>query len=649
MPLMTPPLSSKSITPGGHITTPFPNFSRPGSSLSKDFNFYNPKCEKKAKDRISFDESIHDYLANRPVATSKGSTGRPSTCLLSISWPTAEFGFATNLSEMHKSSYYVDIGALLEHHNLLPQLAHMNALLDGNASAVQVTGMVERTVEEGYVEIIQSSCRQLCSLLQVLANPSKSTITYIIDHTSYIKEIACGILRQLYHKAAGLWETIFDRLRLWVSGRRNKPSFARQKEAVTVSLARLCNTVETYGHVRQEGSNEQPFAIWKMASHPHWLISELEFLGRGIDMKKFNAARQKSMMDMAVLSVSTIDADGTPVPQCVAESNFLDIFTAKHHPKSSSQNHGLQNRSPQSSSQTPSTGIPIDVPGTFELPTDPGLFDFSFNDGSPDASHELKVQETTAQIQATILELQADLLKLRNVRDQKEQELQHEEQRVRDMEEQIYNQQSLLGPAQPPAHMDVENIFDEMPVCAVAEAQDSGSPGDVTLVEPDLNLSPYQFLAESSSKRPISGSSDLAPDHERPYPDDFPMEDFIPDQIASSDAPTSIADKKRKRFSFLPAAKKARTSEQTLPYDPLIESSPFMNRAQASRPIESTEIQTTSSTHLTNADKSTKTTRPISWPRNRLFRRSAGVSVRKITEVFEKLRLQHDKALPAAM
>lgn len=48
---MTPPLSSKSITPGSHIATPFPTLSRPGSSQSKVFNYYDPKWEEKAKNQ----------------------------------------------------------------------------------------------------------------------------------------------------------------------------------------------------------------------------------------------------------------------------------------------------------------------------------------------------------------------------------------------------------------------------------------------------------------------------------------------------------------------------------------------------------------------------------------------------------------------
>ncbi|KAI4255178.1 MAG: hypothetical protein L6R42_006863, partial [Xanthoria sp. 1 TBL-2021] len=70
------------------------------------------------------------------------------------------------------------------------------------------------------------------------------------------------------------------------------------------------------------------------------------------------------------------------------------------------------------------------------------------------------------------------------------------------------------------------------------------------------------------------------------------------------------------------------------------------NQYGASGPTESIGNQ---ATYLADADKPSTTTRPTSWPRSRLFRRSAGLSVKKITEVFEKLRLQHDKALPAAL
>lgn len=292
---------------------------------------------------------------------------------------------------------------------------------------------------------------------------------------------------------------------------------------------------------------------------------------------------------------------------------------ASHHPVSFQ---------PRNSSPSPSSHVKSLAASNRPADLESSILGFGEESPDPDVEHALRLQT-----QERILQRQADL----------EQEKRQHRQKVRQMEAEIYQEKLLLGPAEPPAHLEEKNFFDEIPTRQLGENQDSRSPGDMTLVEPELeSILENQPPVASPFTRPISGLTDSAPGNGNSNAVDIMMKDLMPEQNIRSDTPTYTGDRKRKRFSFLPAAKKARTSEHA----------PFLNVKLDSNtsmlqhgPIESIG---NASAHLKDTDKPTTTTRPTSWPRSRLFRRSAGVSVKKITDVFEKLRLQHDKPVPAA-
>lgn len=121
-------------------------------------------------------------------------------------------------------------------------------------------------------EIEQSCCRQLCSLLQALARPTKNTITYHIDHTPGLEVLASSILRQLYRKAVALWETFFEHLRSWAFGFRNKTGFPRQKKAVATSLAQICKSIDTYSHAHRE---VQDVVSWSPRHLPSSILMQI--------------------------------------------------------------------------------------------------------------------------------------------------------------------------------------------------------------------------------------------------------------------------------------------------------------------------------------------------------------------------------------
>ncbi|KAI4212862.1 MAG: hypothetical protein LQ349_009317, partial [Xanthoria aureola] len=527
---MTPPLSSKSITPGSHIATPFPTLSRPASSKSKVFNYYDPKWEEKAKDqarrtciscynrsdkKCNLDvKSCENCQSKRiwcrePIKTpnlfdiATTRTEMPSICLLSISWPSVEVGRAL---ETHKSNCYLDTTGLFEY-DQPSKLPGLDLMIDTNTHAVKTADKVNPTTEERYIDILQQSCcRQLCSLLQALARPTKNTITYHIDHTPGLEVLASSILRQLYRKAVALWETFFEHLRSWAFGFRNKTGFPRQKKAVATSLAQICKSIDTYSHAHRE-VQDVAFTMCNLASDHSLLTSQLEFLGRGMDTRSFDKERQDGLANTAVINISTVNEDGAPA------LTALNV-----------QSHAASNG-------------PADLESS--------ILGFGEESPDPDLEHALRLQT-----QERILQRQAYL-------EQTKRLVEEYQQKVRQIEGEIYQDELLLGPAQPPAHLEGKNFFDE---CQLGENPNSRSPGDRTLVEPEPeSILENQPPVASPFTRPISGLADSAPGNGNSNPVDIMMKDLMPEQNIRSDTPTCSGDRKRKRFSFLPAAKKART------------------------------------------------------------------------------------------
>lgn len=56
----------------------------------------------------------------------------------------------------------------------------------------------------------------------------------------------------------------------------------------------------------------EAFTMWNLASDHRLLISQLEFLGKGIDTRNFITARQNRLANMTIINVSTVDADQAP-------------------------------------------------------------------------------------------------------------------------------------------------------------------------------------------------------------------------------------------------------------------------------------------------------------------------------------------------
>ncbi|KAL8858744.1 MAG: hypothetical protein Q9178_004661 [Gyalolechia marmorata] len=284
-------------------------------------------------------------------------------------------------------------------------------------------------------------------------------------------------------------------------------------------------------------------------------------------------------------------------------------------------------------------------------------FDFPSADGVLDPVNESPQERDT---QARLLDLNASPERERNLLGEQEpkgrgleQKVQSLEQRVQSLEEEVqrlkeekFMLQILLEQAEPPAH--IKNIFDEVQCDQVEKQDKSGSPEAMTLVESEPDPAPEPQVLAATPKQPISDMLDMPLVHEHPDPEKIRMEDTMSERGIKADGSTVTGDKKRKRFSFFSATKKARTSTHA-PYDNMPDVlDPSTNRIDARRPIDNSDSQKNSLVHVADGDKPTISTRPTSWPRSRLFRRSAGIPVKKITEAFDKMRLQHEKSLPTA-
>ncbi|KAL8926250.1 MAG: hypothetical protein Q9172_001892 [Xanthocarpia lactea] len=531
----------------------------------------------------SFDESIHAFLSSQPIATSGNLSERPSTCLLNISWHAVAVGHSPISLGIHKSSCYMDVKGLFEHHNPPSPYPQLDPILDDHK---QATANVDRTIEERAVDNLQIVGEW--SQKQGQLFPSEGSRGKFGSTTVFVyRDILAGLARKV-------------------------------------------------------------FTIWNLASDPPRLISQLEVLGKGIEPKSFNAARHIAPTKVAVINISTIHAEQGFESSMITESTFFDILAQKPYADNSSQSprgHDAfrQLTSPLSPRQPPRRDSSVNssknvIPSADSEPFDffsangilnPELFDFFSADGIPDPVNG-SPQELS--------DVNASLERERKL-------LGEQEQKVRSLEEKKFMIQISLGHAEPPAHMGCKNIFDEMQ----SEKQDkSGSPGAMTLVESEPDLVPEPQVLAATSKQPISGMSDMPLVHDHPDSEIIRMEDTMSERGIEADGSTVTGDKKRKRFSFFSATKKARTSTHAS-YENMPDGlDPSINRVDVRRPLDTSDSQKHSLVHFADADKPTISTRPTSWPRSRLFRRSAGIPVKKITEAFEKMRLQHERSSPTA-
>ncbi|KAL8939074.1 MAG: hypothetical protein Q9216_003552 [Gyalolechia sp. 2 TL-2023] len=642
--MITPPLSSKSITPHApqnHAAElDFARIPRSRGSSQKIFYHYcNPKAEDKAKDRLKRTCMSCYNKTNRKVLMRFG-------CSLvmdhDVNYPPlvqSQAPLPTTLS-----SCYLDTQSVLDSRGLSTVIPQLDEVLGGDACSKQRPSNSKRSEEEVHRESLQTGCRRLCTLFHVISHPEGNIIKYTTEEIEKMPDLVCMVLRQLCHKTTMLWEGVFEDLRSWVFGPRAKTEYSKNKAAVATSLAQLLRSVEVY---------DKAFHVWTNKGCPMpeltcgiaTLSSYLEFIGQGVDMKIFDLEHRKGATTTSAVHLSTILPTTPTLMQSSNESTFCDILAPAGSydisPEVSSHSHfanvlkadclqkgkrvSNHHEDPQAE---PLVGLEchhslLPPQTATKSPMEPWATEDlrAFINRAPDPVQE---EECRLQAQAELMQLQ------KRHNDMKEA--------LHAMEERIYTIQDALGID----HTHQGNIFDEIFHTTQAVGGEADSPGAKTLVgaEDDTVFDP-SISGQQSSDMPNSLHAGLGRD-------DIDTDDIVMGESVTL-APSQNSHqkgwdevRKRKRFSRHSTSKKVRVDSKVQE-----KTDPSSNRATT---IRSTKLGllhddfTSRDLRLDDDTKPPTTTRPISWPHNHRYRKSAGISVRKLTEVFEKICLQQGKA-----
>ncbi|KAL8898447.1 MAG: hypothetical protein Q9207_006695 [Kuettlingeria erythrocarpa] len=418
-----------------------------------------------------------------------------------------------------------------------------------------------------------------------------------------------GIQRQLYHKVTSHWEAFFDKFRSWLSGRRDKKSFPKQKVAVAIAFARLLTCVELYNTAVTKWSS-MGMPMVSLVTCIVTLSKYLEFLGKGVDSRNFDNERKKTWTITLAMQLSTGEPDASP------ETTTMPVA--------------------RSSANAISSPGAVSIPSVLASPIKPvapeDAHDFIFN-CPPDPDVQQAWEE---QITAHRLDLQKQLEEgSRSIR-KTEEILVEEKQNVRNIIQQLDELDASLGLVKAPG----PSIFDDnwaTPTRILKEQ--SGSPGALTLVDSVLEVSIPSPLKEESPDKLPSPIIDFGLDDV----EDVPMTEVTADKLDQNIDQTFVEIRKRKRFSKHGALKRVRGQDNmrhggvTSPHSSGVSRSRY-NMSQGPHGCG----QNPDGQEIDEDAKHPATSRPTSWPRtsSRLFRYSAGVSVKKLTDVFENLGLK---------
>ncbi|KAL8689564.1 MAG: hypothetical protein Q9218_004793 [Villophora microphyllina] len=233
---------------------------------------------------------------------------------------------------------------------------------------------------------------------------------------------------------------------------------------------------------------------------------------------------------------------------------------------------------------------------------------------------------------------EAHLADLQSLIEERVNRIKEQEQEVQDMREELFRRQLILGTAQPPAHMKVTNIFDDQSSPESSGEGEFGSPGAMTLVNAEPEISPQADCPDLPSVA-------LGVNHQNT--DVISTPGCTPNLVHKLEDQTLPDPKKRKRSSRLSGMKTAHTGDgpqSNLACVPPPEHISVHPSEKSRTRIEYVGHALNSQTPLDDDGIAPQpTARPISWPRSRRLRRSACVSVKKLADVFKELRLQHDR------
>lgn len=419
-------------------------------------------------------------------------------------------------------------------------------------------------------------------------------------------------------------EHIFRTIEEWVFSSREKSKFAKQKLAIASGLGRIYTGVQRFGIGVAEWSKSLA-AFSDFGLNVPSTLDLLSHLGNGVDDRGFENGQKEDRSFISSISVTLHprpgdSAQGNDDTLLTHEVSFFDILTdavafsgdaaaawvGQQVSRKNAPKHAISKKDDEKQFASNNQGKDSSN---------------SFLDNVPlDSATEIARREET---RIFIYEL----------KDRIAQEKEVHQALVRKLEEQVWMAQLCLGdetPPAPPKHLPQENIFD-------SDEPNSNSPGAITLVEPceDSGQEP-----EVKSTLPGAGSSftghqsvdekNLLNDVEMTLEDHImPAHSF---EAAYSKPPENL--RKRKNCTKSGAFKKTRMDTTPTRPKPHCQAETFKQNI-----LEGTNDGKSFLQAELDTEPGFLTLRPNSWPRTRRFRKSAGVSVKKLTDMFERLRV----------
>ncbi|KAI4181179.1 MAG: hypothetical protein LQ348_005061 [Seirophora lacunosa] len=537
------------------------------------------------------------------------------------SFPSGLGSFDTQ-STVQASSCFLDPWEIIDSHRRPLDTPRFDELLDGVARPRGPVGCSDRGSGNDHLEGIQIASRRLCPLLRLLAQPHQN-IAHFDRDDSVNEALLFRLLHELYHKATTLWEALFEHLRIWVSEPRKKANFPQHKRTVATSLAQLSACVDLYSEALAKWS-DRGMPMVELAYETPQLLTHLEYLGRGIEMRSFEAERKRPWIDTLAVHFSMSTADhlrdinrqATWDLICIIYPHIAYMTSIAPKPPSTTFLLCIVHTAPPRLSQATSLNAPDDFEPASQLVSPENLQDFDL-DGvmDPVTGHAL-IEQTKREVE--------------DLRSQ----LQEAEQTASDLKERIQFGEMMLAAVTAPDH---GTLDDPLPPTSSDAADQSENSEAMMLVDSGLKAAiPSAIKEEATDEFPMPNLASHLMDEV-----DTPMHDSLATDPGSEIDQSLLEIKKRKRFSSHLTSKKVRVHNQAQ-IPPEISTLPSCKTDYTEDKPCDTDFdgKKVSQPPVDDGSEPRSTSRPTSWPRARLFRRSAGVSVKKLTDAFEKLRMK---------
>lgn len=299
-------------------------------------------------------------------------------------------------------------------------------------------------------------------------------------------------------------------------------------------------------------------------------------------------------------------------------------------------NHAQGPRHSPSSTKRPSPQVTSDIAPYHSETVSASAFPRVLQD------YDLSVERTKRKLEDLQSQLHEVEQTTSHLKEQLRQTMSHLKGRIREKEqaasnlkEDIQYGEMMLGVVT--KALDHGTLDDPLLPTSSDAADQSESPGAMTLVDSGLEAAiPSAIKEEATDEFPMPNLASHLMDEV-----DTPMHDSLANYRGGEIDQTVVEIKKRKRFSSDLTSKKVRVHNQAQ-LSPEISTLPSCKTDYTDdKPCDSSfDGRNVSQTPVDDDSEPRSTSRPTSWPRARLFRRSAGVSVKKLTDAFEKLRMK---------